>query len=130
MSKAPGQHQQQQQQRDIESGEQTPLLGRPVSKQQLLRKELAAESIQEKAVAGIAGCGFITSLLSILFESHPSAILSGIMGLILSPYAVSTERHDVWSTLNLLRSTRLCCSSTKLVCYDCRRHDLNILSLT
>jgi hypothetical protein len=94
MSKAPGQQQQQQQQRDIESGEQTPLLGRPpVSKQQLLRKELAAESIQEKAVAGIAGCGFITSLLSILFESHPSAILSGIMGLILSPYAVSKERR-------------------------------------
>jgi hypothetical protein len=87
----PGQ-QQQQRGGDIESGEKTPLLlgrRRGGNKTELLHnKELEVESIKEKAVAGIAGCGFLASLLSILFENNPSALLSGILGLILAPYAV------------------------------------------
>jgi hypothetical protein len=87
----PGQ-QQQQRGGDIESGEKTPLLlgrRRGGNKTELLHnKELEVESIKEKAVAGIAGCGFLASLLSILFENNPSALLSGILGLVLAPYAV------------------------------------------
>lgn len=74
--------------RDVETGEQTPLLGRRTNNE---LKEMEAESIKEKAVTGIAGCGFITSLLSILFESEPTAIISAILGLILSPYAVRPQ---------------------------------------
>ena len=54
---------------------------------------IPASSIRQTAMTGFAGLGFLTSLISMMAEysasaiQHPAMVISGCLGLILSPYA-------------------------------------------
>lgn len=74
---------------NFETGEATPLL--KGEKPEL--KEMKSENFKEKAVVGIAGVAFVTSLLCIAMESHPAVVISGILSLVVSFWAAVQQQN-------------------------------------
>lgn len=76
--------------RDLELGESTPLLspgGTP------LLTELPAFSFQEKVVGFFSACTFGTSTISIIASmGNPFVYLSGLLGIIIAPYAAFQQQ--------------------------------------
>ena len=76
--------------RDVEIGEESPLLSnddeRPL--EQLPEGSTAAE----KAVAGFSSVTFGTSFAAMLFERSPMVTVSGIIGILVSPYAAIQQQ--------------------------------------
>lgn len=74
----------------VEVGEGTPLVQEP------LPEIPEGSTFKEKIVTALAGLGFGTNLLSaILFSSQSSVFLSGILGMLLAPYAIFQQRKLV-----------------------------------
>lgn len=70
----------------VEVGEGTPLVQEPFP-------ELPTGStFKEKIVTALAALGFGTNLLSVIFAPQRSVVVSGIMGMILTPYALFQQR--------------------------------------
>lgn len=73
----------------IEVGEGTPLVQEP------LPEIPEGSTFKERIVTTLAGLGFGTNLLSVLFSSQSSVFWSGILGMLLSPYAMFQQRKLV-----------------------------------
>jgi hypothetical protein len=73
--------------RDVEIGEQSPL----ISNEKPL-EDLSGTSKAEKAVAGFSVISFGASFAAMLFENNPIVYLSGLIGVIVSPYAAIQQQ--------------------------------------
>ncbi len=73
----------------VEVGEGTPLVQEP------LPEIPEGSTSKEKIVTALAGLGFGTNLLLVLFSSQASVFWSGIFGMLLAPYALFQQRKLV-----------------------------------
>jgi hypothetical protein len=76
--------------KDVEAGERTPLVGDDAHDEVL--KDLPESTKKEKAVAGLAVVSFLASLATIIFDGGLFTNISGILGVMLSPYAAIQQR--------------------------------------
>lgn len=77
---------------DIEAGETTSLLHNGPDNEPPPLQDMKAESLKEKAVAGLGVVGFLSSFASLFWGDYPSVYLSGLLGTLLSPYAALQQR--------------------------------------
>jgi hypothetical protein len=73
---------------DVELGEESPLLDngeKPL-------EDLKGPSKTERAVAGISAVSFGSSLAAMLFEKNPVVYVSGLIGVVVSPYAAIQQQ--------------------------------------
>ncbi|GAX09575.1 hypothetical protein FisN_19Lh071 [Fistulifera solaris] len=73
----------------VEVGEGTPLVQEP------LPEIPEGSTSKEKIVTTLAGLGFGTNLLLVLFSSQASVFWSGVFGMLLAPYALFQQRKLV-----------------------------------
>ena len=98
---------------DPELGEQSPLLSPGVVDDDEPLKELKASSRAEKAVAGVSAVSFGASVAAMLLESNPVVYVSGMIGVIVSPYAAIQQSKI--TQVQALDQTNERCTFLKIV---------------